>query len=113
MAEQSANTEGGTATDRNCAANGKWTEPLEQNWGASPLGPRNPGRETLNPDLLSPPRTDHGALPNLRFAFADAHMKMYEGGWAREITERELPIARTIAGAATAAGLAVAKARRS
>jgi len=98
MAQSAANTAGETTTDRDCTSDVQRTEPLEQNWGASALGPRNPGREALNPDLLSPPKTDHGALPNLRFAFADAHMKMYEGGWAREISERELPAASTIAG---------------
>lgn len=73
-------------------------EPIEDNRGASALGPRNAAREAQSPDLRSPPKTDHGALPNLRFSYADAHMKMYAGGWAREITERELPAATTIAG---------------
>lgn len=72
--------------------------PLEQNGGAPALGPRNAAREAQSPDLRSPPKTDHGALPNLRFSFADAHMKMYDGGWAREVTARELPAATTIAG---------------
>jgi oxalate decarboxylase len=42
--------------------------------------------------------TDHGSIPNLRYAFSDTHMKMREGGWSREITVRELPAATTIAG---------------
>jgi oxalate decarboxylase len=37
-------------------------------------------------------------MPNLRFPFADAHVKMRAGGWSREVTQRELPIATTIAG---------------
>jgi oxalate decarboxylase len=76
----------------------KASNPIEDNRGAPMLGPHNPARETQNPDGLSPPRTDHGALPNLRFSFADAHMKMYEDGWAREVSQRELPVATTIAG---------------
>jgi oxalate decarboxylase len=73
-------------------------KPVEGNKGAPILGPRNPAREAENPDFLRPPATDHGALPNLRFSFADTHIKMREGGWSREVTQRELPIATTIAG---------------
>lgn len=72
--------------------------PIEGHRGASILGPRNPPREADNPDLLQPPSTDHGAMPNLRFSFADAHVKMREGGWSREVTQRELPISKTMAG---------------
>jgi oxalate decarboxylase len=72
--------------------------PVEGSKGAPILGPRNPEREAQNPDLIAPPPTDHGGLPNLRFAFADAHVKMSEGGWSRQVTQRELPIATTIAG---------------
>src|SRR5690348_2548394 len=73
-------------------------ETVEGNKGAPVLGPRNSAREAQNPDILRPPSTDHGALPNLRFSFADAHVKMREGGWSREVTQRELPIATTMAG---------------
>jgi len=74
------------------------SEPIKGNRGGTILGPRNAPREAENPDALQPPSTDHGALPNLRFSFADAHMKMREGGWSREVTQRELPVATTIAG---------------
>jgi oxalate decarboxylase len=73
-------------------------QPVEGNRGATILGPRNIPREAENPDILQPPSTDHGALPNLRFSFADAHVKMREGGWSREVTKRELPVATAIAG---------------
>ncbi|MCA6124406.1 cupin domain-containing protein [Bradyrhizobium sp. WSM 1704] len=62
------------------------------------LGPRNPVREQENPDVLRPPSTDRGSLPNLRFSSADSHVKMREGGWSREVTQRELPISTTMAG---------------
>jgi len=62
------------------------------------LGARNPAREAENPDLLSPPSTDRGTLPNLRFAYADAHRRLERGGWTREITTRELPISTSMAG---------------
>lgn len=63
------------------------------------IGPRNPEIEKQNPDFLDPPKTDHGAIPNLKFSFAETHRKIRgPGGWSREITQRELPIATTIAG---------------
>ena len=45
-----------------------------------------------------PPATDAGSVPNLRFSFADAHPRVEPGGWAREVTQRELPVATTLAG---------------
>jgi oxalate decarboxylase len=66
--------------------------------GGSDPGPRNPAREQANPDMLNPPSTDHGTLPNLRFSFADAHVRQESGGWTRQITERELGISKSIAG---------------
>lgn len=62
------------------------------------LGPRDVMRDLENPDLLVPPATDAGMLPNLKFSFSDAHMQLNHGGWSREVTVRELPIATTIAG---------------
>jgi oxalate decarboxylase len=72
-------------------------QPIRDNQGASILGPTNPPREAQDPDLLAPPRTDHGTLPNLRWSFADSHNHLSEGGWARQTTIRELPSASEIA----------------
>ncbi len=66
--------------------------------GGSDPGPRNLAREQANPDMLNPPSTDHGTLPNLRFSFADAHVRQESGGWTRQITERELGVSKSIAG---------------
>lgn len=60
--------------------------------------PRNPELDRRNPDLLAPPETDHGIMPNLKFSFSQAHTRHEDGGWAREVTRRELPIAATLAG---------------
>lgn len=73
-------------------------EPIEGHLGATILGPTNPSREEENPDVLCPPRTDRGTLPNLKWSFADSHMRLEEGGWARQTTIRELPAAKEIAG---------------
>jgi oxalate decarboxylase len=66
--------------------------------GVTIPGPRNEPVERENPDLLAPPSTDAGSMPNLKYSFAAAHMRVTPGGWAREITVRDMPIATTIAG---------------
>lgn len=73
-------------------------EPISGKVGASILGPKNRAREEENPDLLRPPRTDHGTLPNFHWSFADSHMRLEEGGWARQTTTRELPSSPQLAG---------------
>ncbi|WP_052339916.1 oxalate decarboxylase family bicupin [Gorillibacterium massiliense] len=66
--------------------------------GGPDYGPRDLMRDMENPDMLVPPVTDAGLLPNLKFAFSDTHMQLNKGGWSREITVRDLPIATTLAG---------------
>jgi oxalate decarboxylase len=73
-------------------------QPRRAGVGGTNPGPKNPIRAGQNPDLLSPPATDHGVLPNLRFSFDDAHMRLASGGWTRQITVRELGIAKNVAG---------------
>ena len=51
-----------------------------------------------NPDLSLPPDTDSGTMPNLKFSYSDTHRRLELGGWSREVTVRELPIATTLAG---------------
>lgn len=62
------------------------------------LGPRDVMRDIQNPDMFVPPSTDKGNIPNLKFSFSDTHMNLNHGGWSREVTIRELPIATTLAG---------------
>ncbi|WP_256758234.1 oxalate decarboxylase family bicupin [Cohnella sp. WQ 127256] len=66
--------------------------------GATDFGPRDVMRDKENPNLLVPPITDSGLIPNLKFSFSDTHMQLNQGGWSREITVRELPIATSLAG---------------
>jgi len=73
-------------------------QPVKESVGATSHGPRNVARDRQNPDMLAPPDTDSGELPNLKFSFSDAHNQLEEAGWAREVTARELPIATTLAG---------------
>jgi oxalate decarboxylase len=71
--------------------------PMRADEGAPILGPRNVAIERQNPDLLAPPSTDAGTIANLKFSFDAAHNRLTRGGWAREVTTRELPIATEIA----------------
>lgn len=73
-------------------------QPRRSGHGGTDPGPRNIMRDNQNPDLLVPPSTDHGTLPNLRFSFADAHMRLEPGGWTRQVTSRELGVSKDIAG---------------
>ena len=73
-------------------------EPRRPGRGGSNPGPSNPARARQNPDLIAPPATDHGTLPNLRFSFDDSHIRLESGGWTRQVTVRELGISKNIAG---------------
>jgi len=66
--------------------------------GGTDPHPGNVTRERQNPNLLNPPSTDSGTTPNLRFSFADAHMRQSSGGWTRQVTARELGVSKSIAG---------------
>jgi oxalate decarboxylase len=73
-------------------------QPIQGDRGATILGPRNIPLERENPDQLASPYTDSGTIPNLKFSFATAHNRLLDGGWAREVTVRELPIATELSG---------------
>jgi oxalate decarboxylase len=73
-------------------------QPIRDGAGATDPGPRNVQLDRQNPDILTPPSTDSGTVPNLKFSFANAHNRLESGGWSREVTVRELPVATTLAG---------------
>jgi oxalate decarboxylase len=73
-------------------------QPIRGDLGASIMGPRNVPLEAENPELLASPSTDAGTIPNLKFSFAAARNRLATGGWAREVTIRELPVATQLAG---------------
>jgi oxalate decarboxylase len=73
-------------------------EPIRGDEGAPILGPHNRALQHENLDMLVPPATDSGTIPNLKYSFDAAHNRLLSGGWAREVTVRELPIATELAG---------------
>jgi oxalate decarboxylase len=60
--------------------------------------PVNKTVDDQNRDSLNPPTTDAGAVPPFKYPFSFAHKRMHAGGWSHEVTARELPIAKTLAG---------------
>ncbi|MED5019746.1 oxalate decarboxylase family bicupin [Paenibacillus chibensis] len=74
-------------------------QPIRSDGAGGPdWGPRDVMRDLENPDMFVPTATDAGLLPNLKFSFSDTHMKLNRGGWSREVTVLELPVATTLAG---------------
>ncbi|MCY8915877.1 oxalate decarboxylase family bicupin [Bacillus atrophaeus] len=72
-------------------------QPIRGEKGATVKIPRNIERDRQNPDMLVPPETDHGTVENLKFSFSDTHNRLEKGGYAREVTVRELPVSDNIA----------------
>ena len=62
------------------------------------LGPHNIALARQNSNLLTPPHTDKGKMPNVKWPFTFSHQRIERGGWARETTARELPVSRSMAG---------------
>ncbi|HWD76739.1 MAG TPA: oxalate decarboxylase family bicupin [Solirubrobacteraceae bacterium] len=73
-------------------------EPERGNTGGTIPGPINNPVDRENPDLLAPPSTDAGLLPNLKYSMSDAHMHLLDGGWSRQVNMQQLPIATTLTG---------------
>jgi len=62
-------------------------------------GPSNPGLDAQNTDSMWPPSTDSKSLvPTFKYPFSLANKRVYEGGWSREVTVRELPVSKAMAG---------------
>ena len=62
-------------------------------------GPANQGLDAQNPDSIWPPSTDSKSLvQNFKYPFSFANKRVYEGGWSREVTVRELPVSKSLAG---------------
>ena len=73
-------------------------DPIQGPKGASILGPVNAPRQAQEPFTTAPPATDSGTLPNLKWSFTDSHMRLEQGGGARQTTVRELPVSKEMAG---------------
>src|SRR2546423_2976137 len=62
-------------------------------------GPANPPLDGENPDSMWTPATETKELVQaFKYPFSFANKRTYEGGWSREVTIREFPVSKTIAG---------------
>jgi oxalate decarboxylase len=62
-------------------------------------GPAHQPLDGQNPDSTWPPGTDSKSLvPTFKYPFSFANKRVYEGGWSREVTVRELPVSKSLAG---------------
>src|SRR5437870_11230602 len=76
---------------------------LQKVAGADPSksdpGPANQTLDGQNPDSMWPPPTDSKSLvQNFKYPFSFANKRTYEGGWSREVTVREVPVSKSMAG---------------
>ncbi len=51
-----------------------------------------------NPNSVWAPETDSGGQPPFKYSFSLAHKRQEEGGWTRQVTVRDLPISKKMAG---------------
>ena len=63
----------------------------------------NPGQENgpllaQNPNSNEPPVTDHGEVGAIWYSFDLAKKRLQGGGWTHQVTERELPTSKELAG---------------
>jgi oxalate decarboxylase len=81
------------------SANGQEPQPAPYNDRArSDPGPTNAALDAANPDSVTPPPTDAGGVQTFKYPFSFGHKRLHSGGWSREVTVRELPVSKTLAG---------------
>jgi oxalate decarboxylase len=62
-------------------------------------GPKNNTiLDRQNQDSAWPPQTDSGGQPPFKYSFSLSHKRIEGGGWTRQVTVRDLPISKTMAG---------------
>ncbi len=61
-------------------------------------GLTNAPLDQQNSSTAVPPDTDAGSVPVFKYSFSLSHKRLYDGGWSREVTVRELPVSKSIAG---------------
>jgi oxalate decarboxylase len=61
-------------------------------------GPNNSILDKENPNSVWAPQTDAGGQPPFKYSFSLAHKRLESGGWTRQVTVRDLPISKKMAG---------------
>jgi hypothetical protein len=74
------------------------TEKAEHDHSSSDPGQENKPLLDENPNSNLPPPTDHGDVVPLWYSFDLTKKRIQEGGWTHEVTERQLPSSKDLAG---------------
>jgi oxalate decarboxylase len=61
-------------------------------------GPKNAALDRTEPDSVFPPETDAGGQPPFKYPFSFSHKRIEAGGWTRQVTVRDFPISKKMAG---------------
>jgi oxalate decarboxylase len=61
-------------------------------------GPNNTRLDSENPSSVWSPDTDAGGQPPFKYSFSVSHKRLEEGGWTRQVTVRDLPVSKKMAG---------------
>ena len=61
-------------------------------------GANNGPLDAENPSSVWAPETDNGTVEPFKYSFGLAHKRIEDGGWTRQVTVRELPVSKTMAG---------------
>jgi oxalate decarboxylase len=85
----------GVAANAQTQAN---TRKAERDLSASDPGPENRPLLNQNPNSNTPPPTDHGDVGPIWYSFDLTHKRIQEGGWTHQVTQRELPSSKDLAG---------------
>jgi oxalate decarboxylase len=70
----------------------------EGNHSADNPGPINRNISKENQDSRMPPYTDHGDVAPFWYSFDLAHRRVQDGGWTRQVTQKDLPVSTDLAG---------------
>jgi len=70
----------------------------EHNHSASNPGPVNKAIAGENPSSELSPASDSGDVNTFWYSFDLAHRRIQDGGWTRQVTEKDLPSSRDLAG---------------
>src|ERR1700736_5732367 len=74
------------------------TQAAEHDHSSSDPGQENKPLLDENPNSNMPPPTDHGDVVPLWYSFDLVKKRVQEGGWTHEVTQRELPSSKDLAG---------------
>jgi oxalate decarboxylase len=98
MAATAMSVKGGAVAQQSSSPGIKTGRTNRMNDPAPTTGTTNRAIEMANPDSTVPPLTDGGGVPVFKYPYSLANKRIYEGGWSREVTLRELPVSKSMAG---------------